>query len=400
MKIAHVANDDIALYYLLLNQMKNLQRTGYEVTAISAPGPYIHHIEEAGICHIPVPFTRRANTPVQDLAALFKLYRIFQRKQFTIVHTHNPKPGFLGQIAAKLAGVPVIVNTLHGFYFHDRMTPLSRRLFVTLERIAARCSDLILSQNREDMSTAFQEGICRVEKIKYLGNGIDLSCFDPARFTLEDVLKKRNELGIPAHAHVVGFVGRLAAKRKGFLDFLRAAQIVSEWLPDAYSLIVGDADHGKPDAVHPSIAKDYNIADRCIFVGRVPNHELPILYAVMNVLVLPSLFEGIPRVVMEASAMQIPAVVTDVKGNREAVEHGRNGLRVPLGDVQRLAFSIAAILTDEGKAKRMGEEGRQIALERFDENVVFEKVRQEYASLLLQKGLVTPEEEVLTEAVS
>ena len=125
--------------------------------------------------------------------------------------------------------------------------------------------------------------------------------------------------GIPPDAPVVGFVGRLAARRKGFVDFLAAAKEIAAQLPQARFLIVGATDTGKPDAVEPSAAADYGIADRCVFLGHRANAELPLLYKRMDVLVLPSLFEGVPRVVMEAAAMGTPCVVTDVKGNREAV---------------------------------------------------------------------------------
>jgi len=390
-KAAHVTTVDMALRYLLLNQLCSIQEAGYQVVGVSTPGPEVPAIEAAGIRHIPVAMTRSPVTPFQDLRSLWQLYRLFRRQRFTIVHTHNPKPGFLGQIAARMAGVPIVVNTVHGFYFHDHMHPALRRFYIALEKIAARCSDVILSQNREDMETAIREGICPPEEIKYLGNGIDVQRFNPANLSSEDISRKRLEVGLPDGAKVVGFVGRLAARRKGFLDFLRAGEMVAHRCPNVHFLVVGDADYGKADALHPTEARCYDIWDCCHFMGKRPNSELPALYALMDVLTLPSLFEGVPRAVMEASAMQVPAVVTDVKGNREAVEHGRNGLLVPLGDVQALADAIVELLTDREKARRMGQEGRRMALERFDERLVFEKVKAEYARLLREKGLPIPE---------
>jgi len=144
-------------------------------------------------------------------------------------------------------------------------------------------------------------------------------------------------------------------------------------------------DRDKPDAVEPSIAADYGIADHCVFVGFRDNKELPLFYKLMNVLVLPSLFEGVPRVVMEASAMGTPSVVTDVKGNREAVECGCNGLLVPLGDVRSLTTAILRILDEPETAERMRSEARRIAAERFDERIVFEKIKSEYVGLLQAK---------------
>lgn len=390
LRVAHITTIDMSLYFLLLNQLKSIRQAGYEVVGISASGPYVREIQAAGIYHFPVPMTRRI-TPLVDLHCLWGLYRLFCRERFTIVHTHNPKPGFLGQIAAKMAGVPIIVNTLHGFYFHDHMRPGLRRFYITLEKIAARCSDVILSQNHEDIQTAIREGICPPEKIKYLGNGIDLSAFDPDLFGDKDVRQKRQELRIRDGAKVVGFVGRLAAKRKGFLHFLQAGQRVAKQCRNVCFLIIGDTDAGKSDGVDPFAAKESGIWEQCRFLGRRPNSELPSLYALMDVLVLPSLFEGIPRAIMEASAMRVPAVATNVKGNREAVEHGRNGLLVPLGDVQALADAIVDLLMDRGKAHQMGEEGHRMALERFNEGLVFEKVKAEYAWLLREKRLPVPE---------
>lgn len=389
-KVAHVTTIDTTLHFLLQNQLKTLQQAGYEVAGISAPGPYSTDLEADGIRHLAVPMTRNF-TPFPDLVSLWRLYRVMRRERFTIIHTHTPKPGLLGQIAARMAGVPVVVNTLHGFYFHSNMPPAWQRFYITLEKISALCSDVILSQNSEDVDTAIREHICPPNKIKYLGNGIDLSAFDPIGISQEQIAECKRALGIAPDAPVVGFVGRLAAKRKGFLDFLAAAKQVVAHIPEARFLVIGEADHGKPDAVEPSAAADYGIAEQCVFLGRLPNEQLPLYYRTMNLLVLPSLFEGVPRVVMEASAMCVPAIVTDVKGNREAVIHGRNGLLVKLGDVDALGSAIIELLSTPGLAQRMGEEGHRIAIERFDERLVFKKVQSEYQRLLQEKKLSVPE---------
>jgi len=396
-KVAHITTIDMSLHYLLLNQLRSLQQAGYKVIGISSPGPEVPAIEAAGIRHIPVRMTRNPFTPFQDLNALWQLYHIFRHEHFTIVHTHNPKPGFLGQVAAKMAGVPIIVNTLHGFYFHDHMRPALRRFYITLEKIAARCSDVILSQNREDIETAIREGICPPEKIRHLGNGIDVQRFNPARFSPQDIARKRDELGLFDNTRVVGFVGRLV-QEKGLLELFAAARIVREQVPEVRFVFIGPVDTHKPDALTPDSAQAYGIADICHFLGM--RQDMPELYALMDVFVLPSHREGFPRAPMEASAMKVPCVVTNIRGCREAVEHGRNGLLVPLGDVQALADAIVELLTDREKARRMGEEGCRMALERFDERLVFEKVKAEYARLLREKGLPVPEPRPVMEVAS
>lgn len=385
-KIAHIATVDRSLRYLLLNQLRSIQQAGYKVVGISSPGPEVPVLEAAGVRHIPVPMTR-SFTPLADLRSLWQLYRALRRERFTIVHTHTPKAGLLGQLAARIVGVPIVVNTLHGFYFHDQMHPAWQQFYLGVGKLAAQCSHVILSQNREDIQLHVQKGICPPEKMRYLGNGIDLSQFNPDSITETERRRKRQELGLAEDSLVVGFVGRLAAKRKGFLDFLLSARIVAQHCSRVRFLIVGEPDHEKGDTVDPGVIRDYGIWDRCLFLGRRPNSELPSLYAVTDVVVLPSLFEGIPRVVMEASAMGVPAVATSVKGNREAVEHGRNGLVVPLSDVKALANAIVVLLTDQELARRMGEEGRRMALERFDEELVFDRVKMEYGRLLREKGI-------------
>ncbi|HEY9445850.1 MAG TPA: glycosyltransferase [Burkholderiales bacterium] len=384
LKIAHVTTVGISLYGLLLNQMRSLRQEGYEIVAISSPSSFAPAIEAAGIRHIAVSITRKI-TPVADLVSLWRLWRVMRRERFTIVHTHTPKAGLLGQLAARLAGVPLVVNTVHGFYLHSGMNPTARRIYLLLEKLAAICSNCILSQNAEDIEIAVREHVCRAEKIKFLGNGIDLTQFDPDAVSTGNVARLRAELGLKHCARVVGFVGRLAAKRKGFADFLAAAREIAARVPDCQFLVVGESDHGKADATEASAAGVHGVAERFVFAGQRDKNELPHFYKLMDVLVLPSIFEGLPRVVMEASAMGVPSVVTEVKGNREAVVHECNGLLVPLGDIRALADAVIRVLTDRGLANEMSAKGRGMALERFDEQATFATVKAEYRRLLSEK---------------
>jgi glycosyltransferase involved in cell wall biosynthesis len=380
-KIAHVTTVDISLRLLLLNQLQSLREAGYEVVGISAPGPDVAHLESAGIRHIAVPMTRNL-TPLSDVLSFWRLYHVMRREGFTIVHTHTPKAGLLGQLAARMAGVPIIVNTLHGFYFHDHMPAAWRRFYITTEKIAAYCSDVLLSQNSEDIQTAIREGICAPQKITFLGNGIDVQRFNRVALKPEDLRRKRQELGLSSDAPVVGFVGRLVAE-KGIVELLHAARIILTRKPEVRFLFVGPADSEKKDALTQETARHFGVAHACIFTGK--RADMPELYATMDVFALPSHREGFPRAPMEASAMEVPCVLTNIRGCREAVENNRNGLLTPLGDVQALADAILDLLDDPEKARRMGEQGRAMAAERFDEQLVFEKVKAEYARLLSQK---------------
>jgi len=176
---------------------------------------------------------------------------------------------------------------------------------------------------------------------------------------------------------------------KGIIELMKAARTILSQMPDVRFLIVGPIDHDKPDALTPEIAEEHGVAHACIFTGM--RQDLPMLYSVMDIFVLPSYREGFPLSVMEASAMQLPCVVTDVRGCREAVTKDESGLIVPLYDVPELTNAILELLRNPEKARRMGEAGRRIAMERFDERRIFEVVQAEYARLLRAKGMATPE---------
>lgn len=383
-RVAHITTVDMGLRYLLLNQMRYLQKAGFAVTGISARGPDVPVIEQAGIRHLEVAMTRRPFSPLRDLNSFAGLWRTLSRERFTLVHTHNPKPTFYGQIAARLAGVPLVVNTLHGFYFHERTHPVLRRLFIQMETVAARCADVILSQNKEDIQTALAEGICGPEKIRYLGNGIDLKRFGGPSPPADRALS-RQRLGYQSEHRVIGFVDRLV-REKGILEILQAAHILRQRLPACRFLLIGPSDEEKSDTLSPRQARDYQVEDICAFLGL--RHDLPELYSAMDVCVLPSHREGFPRVPMEACAMGVPIVVSDIRGCREVLESDRNGLAVRVQDPFALAQAIEAILTSPERHGRYSVEARRLAEERFDERLVFRKVQDEYLRLLEARGLL------------
>jgi glycosyltransferase involved in cell wall biosynthesis len=243
---------------------------------------------------------------------------------------------------------------------------------------------VILSQNSEDIQTAVQEGICSPDLIKPLGNGIDIGRFDRSRLSPDLLAQKRQELAIPEGVPVVGFVGRLV-REKGILELMEAAVQIRKQVPEVRFLLVGLIDREKPDVLTPEVAGEYGLAGSCIFAGF--RQDMPELYALMDVFVLPSHREGFPRAPMEASAMGIPCVVTDIRGCREAVEDGRNGCLVPLRDPQAIEAAVLDLLRDKEKGCRMGQNGRRMAEERFDEQLVFKRVIAEYKHQLAAKGL-------------
>jgi glycosyltransferase involved in cell wall biosynthesis len=383
-RVAHVCTIDMSLRYLLANQLRYLQERGYDVVGVSNPGPDVPWLQAHGLRHVPVRMTRTFS-PAADAAALLDLARVFRRERIAIVHTHNPKPGLLGQIAARMAGVPVVVNTLHGFYFHDHMRPLSRRFYVLMEQLAAAQSDHILSQNPEDIRTAIDEHIAPAERLELLGNGIDLTRFAPDAVDDDVVRATRRACGFADDDIVVGFVGRLV-EEKGVLELFEAIARVRRRHARVRLLVVGPVDTEKPDALQPSRAADYGVDDVTFFAGL--RQDMPALYAAMDVFVLPSWREGFPRSPMEAAAMARPVVATDIRGCREVVVDGDTGLLVPVRNAAALADGIEKLVDDAALRRDMGFAGRRLAERKFDERHVFEKVAATYERLLRERGLV------------
>jgi glycosyltransferase involved in cell wall biosynthesis len=377
MKVIHVTSSDMSLKYLLLDQLIYLRERGHDVSAISAPGPWVKDVRAAGIPVTTVPLTRQI-TPARDLRALSALITTFLRQRPDIVHTHTPKATLLGQWAALAARVPHRVHTIHGLYFPGHMRVADRWRYVWLERVQMAPAHLVLSQNEEDIATAARDRIFDPRRIRYLGNGIDVERFHPRNRTADVVDKVRASLGIPAGSTVVGMVGRMTGE-KGYREYFSAAAMVRASNPAVTFLAIGPNEPWKPDAVTESDARVLGLRDGLLVLGH--REDMDDLYAAMDVLVLPSHREGFPRAPMEAAASGLPVIVSDERGCRATVVADESGLLVPVGDASALAAAMLRLIADSELRERMGRRGRQIALERFDQRLVFERVIRGYEDL-------------------
>ncbi|MFL5383158.1 MAG: glycosyltransferase family 4 protein [Longimicrobiaceae bacterium] len=377
-RLMHVCTSDMSIGVLLLNQLTRYRDAGYEVVAVCSPGPYLARVEAAGIRVVTVPMIR-AITPLADLRALAGLARVFRRERPDIVHTHTPKAGLLGQWAARLAGVPVRVHTIHGLYFPGHMTPRTRPLYVAMEKATMAFAHLVLSQNPEDVAVSVRERICRADRIRLLGNGIQLSRFDPAGVPDAQVRALRAEVGLPEGAPVVGIVGRVN-REKGYEEFFAAAALVAREVPEARFVVVGPVEHEKFNALDPvELARRSGLEERVHCLGL--RGDMPAVYRLMDVLAHPSHREGWPRAPMEAAAMGVPAVATNIRGCRQVVVDGTTGVLVPERDAAALAAALVALLRDPARARRMGRAARAHALEAFDEGGVVQRTLQAYRDL-------------------
>jgi glycosyltransferase involved in cell wall biosynthesis/ribosomal protein S18 acetylase RimI-like enzyme len=376
-RVAHLTTTDLTLRYLLLGQLRRLRAEGYKVTGISAPGPYAAELEAEGIAFLPWRNATRSWNPVADLRALAELVTLLRRERFDLVHTHNPKPGVIGRLAARLAGVPVVVNTVHGLYATPEDRLRKRVAVLGLEWLAARCSNLELYQSEEDLRWARRIRLVPAGRGELLGNGTDLERYDPGLVAPGRIAELRRELGIPDDALVVGTVGRLVAE-KGYRELFAAARSVRQADPRVRFLAVGAPDLEKADAI--TEAELEQAAGDAVVTGW--RDDVRDLLATMDVFVLASWREGMPRSAIEAAAMGRPLVLTDIRGCREVARHEQEALLVPPRDPGALAAAIARLAADPGLRERLATAARDRANERFSEAAVATRIVGHYRRLL------------------
>lgn len=391
-RIVHIDNLDVGLKVHLGNYLRYLTAQGYDVSAACHPGRWIKNdtVIQDGVPVRVFQFEPRIS-PLADMRTIAGLVRYFLHERFDVVHTHTAKVGLLGRLAARLAGVPIIVHTLHGLYLNaDLMSPLQYRFFVMIAKLGSASCHSILSQNREDIETAVREGICAPEKIRYLGNGIDLNRFYPGCVPADKLLALRAELGIRPRDPVVSFVGRLV-REKGIHEFIEAAGILRSRGVRAKYLIVGTPQEGKRSSVSvEKLARKHGVKEDALLLGY--REDIPQLLSITNVVALPSYgIEGLPRILMEAAAMGIPSVATRARGNTEAIDHGETGLLVPMRNAQALAETISRLLRNHDLAAEIGHCARQRALRQFDERLFFLETDAEYRRLIKKRLAVDPE---------
>jgi glycosyltransferase involved in cell wall biosynthesis len=380
--VVHVTTTDMSLELLLGPQLEAIASAGFRVIGASAPGPYVAALTRRGIPHVALEHATRAMAPMHDARALVELVALFRRMRPAIVHTHNPKPGVYGRVAARLAGVPVVVNTVHGLYAVPEDPFLKRAIVYGLERMAVTCSDAELLQSPEDL------GILRrlrvpADRLTVLGNGIDLRRFDPAGVTPEAVSAARAEMGATHPADVVvGLVGRLV-RGKGYPEVFEAAARLRDHTPRVRVAVIGPDEPDKADALTPA---DRAAGERAgvRFLGS--RDDVVALYRAMDIHVLASHREGFPRSPMEAAAMGVPVVATDIRGCRQAVDHGVTGVLVPVDDAGALAAAVARLAGDPAERQRLGANGRAKAAREFDQQRCIDITLRTYQRLLDQSG--------------
>lgn len=377
MKVMHLTTVDMSLELLLGPLLDATVAAGHEVVAASAAGPYVSQIEARGVRHIALDSSTRRFDLRADARTALEFWDVLRRERPDVLHTHTPKPSFYGRVLGRLAGVPAVVNTVHGLYANEDDPLLRRALVYGAEFVGGHCSHAELVHNPEDAAVMERFRLAPRKHIHRLGSGVALDRF--AGDTPERRRQLRSEWRIDDHEVLVGTVARLVAE-KGIPELLEAVQPIS----GARLVVVGGADPEKPDAI-PQRMLDDAAAAGVVFAGFRPDVED--VYAALDVFVLASHREGFPRSAMEAAAAGLPIVATAIRGCRQVVTDGDNGLLVPVRSVPDLRAAIRRLVEDAGTRSRMGERSRIRAAEEFDERAVVERVLNCYSETLAERAV-------------
>lgn len=366
-KVLDFINTDLAARELLDERVAQINRDPNFTNAICCgSGEHVEWLRTRGhtVHVLDIP---RGLSPVPVVSCIVQAARLFRREKYDVVHLHGCLVGVIGRIAGVLARTPHLVYQAHGYHHHDHMAPLKRWFFITVERVLSPLAEKHLFQSASDVDETLRQHIAPAEKLVLVGNGIQLDRFETDRAPDTD-------------PPVVLYVARMEAV-KNHPMLLKAALLLRD---RGLAFKIRLAGGGELKEEYERFVAANGLGDHVEFLGY--RTDVPDLIARASVCVLTSWLEGVPRAIIEAGAAGRPVVATDVVGTRSVLKDGETGYLVPYDDENALADRLFRLLTDEPLRLRMGERARGLALERFDERRVVDRIKSVYSQLVGTSG--------------
>jgi glycosyltransferase involved in cell wall biosynthesis len=387
-KIVYIASSSYPLRFFR-GLPHYLASCGFQLHAIAPPEqPLWDFCRNEGCTAHAVPISRSI-TPLWDAVSVRRLCQMLRRIRPAIVESQMTKAGLVGMMAAWAAGVPIRIYSNHGMAFASA-TGWKRILLKTADQLSCRLASHVHCVSRSVRQLMIDEGCCEEEKIRVLGNG---SCgidaegrFNPHRIATNIRHQTRLSLGIPFDAPVLGFVARIA-REKGVDDLAQVWQVLRECCPNLHLLMVGGSEPRDPICAKTDALLRSD--PRVHLTGEVS--DMPAHYRAMDILVLPSLREGMSMSLLEGAAMELPVVACHIPGNVDAVADGLTGTLVPVHDVTALVAAIRGYLEEPALCRKHGFAGRERVRRNFQREIVWEATCREYVDLLRAEGLPLPD---------
>lgn len=331
---------------------------------------FSEEVRAAGIKQHFVPM-RRAISPSSDARCFVHLLALIGRGSYDVVHSHSSKAGFLARFAARLARVPAVVHTPHGFYFLNQRGGSKRSFYLNLERLAGLATDRLIALSATELSEAVENRIVHPSKATLIENGIEVPPIPGA-----STLARIRETVAPGARYLVGTAARITPQ-KGPLDFVHMAADLCRRLPDLHLVWCGDGELRR-DA--ESLAQELGVSPRLHFLGF--RTDVLDIMAALDAFVLVSHWEGLPYTILDAMALEVPVVATAAVGTRDLVQDGVTGLLTPVGQPQAAAQAIVQLLSSPEEADRLRRAGREIVLSRFSQEAMVKRTGHLYLDLV------------------
>jgi glycosyltransferase involved in cell wall biosynthesis len=374
-KVILFANTDWYLYNFRLSLARKLREDGYEVVLLSPDGEYGPKLQELGFRWQAVPMSRRSLNPLRELAFIVWLARLFRKEKPGLVHGFTIKSAVYGSLAARLAGVPVRVNAVAGMGYVFTSRDLRARLLRPVVRRVMRSAfngqgSALVLQNPDDLAL-FKQARIVDERAIWLIKGSGVNC---ARFVA------RSAASLESHAPLRILLAARLLWDKGIAEYVDAARLLKKENRSVRFFLAGSPDEGNPAAVEKALIEKWVDEGLLDWLGHVS--DMPKLLAEMDVVVLPSYREGLPKTLIEAAACALPLITTDAPGCREVVSrNGDDGLVVPIRNSAALADAVRLLDDDRALGRKLGLAAREKVLKEFDENIVIDKTLEVYREL-------------------
>lgn len=378
-KIVRISTVAGSLGTLLKGQLR-FMNDYFEIIGVASESDRLSNVGvEEGIRTIPVEMTR-AITPINDIKSLWHLYRIFKKEQPFIVHTHTPKAGTLGMIAAKLAGVPHRIHTIAGLPLLEA-TGTKRILLNTVEKLTYSCATLVLPNSFVLENIVIDEKFCSKDKLRVIGNGssngIDIDHYDRKNVSPEVMDNLRKQLNIETNDVVFLFIGRIV-KDKGINELVEAFDTMSQSITNVKLILVGSKEP-QLDPIDLNTESLIQSNDKIFEIGHV--QDIRPYVAISDILTLPSYREGFPNVVLQASCMETPCIVTDINGCNEIISNNFNGLVIPPKNTAALETAMLLLYNNPKKVEEMARNARPNIVNKYKRELVWHELLDLYSNL-------------------
>lgn len=381
MKLLRITTVPISLKTLLKGQHRFMVQNGFEVVGVSSKGMELQDVEnEEGVRVIELEMTRTI-TPLKDLKALWDFYRLCKKEKPLMVHSHTPKAGIVGMLGAKLAGVPIRLHTVAGMPLMEA-TGTKRKILDFVEKLTYASATKVYPNSKGLYDFIVENKYTSIKKLKVIGqgssNGIDTSHFDPVLISEQKKQELKQSLRIKESDFVFVFVGRLVGD-KGINELIRAFINTYKSNSQTHLVLVGSFERN----LDPLLPETEDLITQHSNIHAVGYKSNVIDYfAMADVLTFPSYREGFPNVVMQAAAMQLNCIVSDINGCNEIIKDGENGWIVCVKDIKQLQDRMQWCLQNKEESHRMGLKSRKIMVSDYERSYIWNEILKEYNNLL------------------